>query len=179
MPTENIKHHDLLSSGELDPNPETPQEVSDRRRGIGGHRCRVSDHQRLDLHMKLTCRPSSTSGQLQGHKRAAHQKQAPAETSARSRKLHLLVNPLKDRSVKRESLPHPNGALRVVSQLPPTQRDIFLGGVGVDQHRQRAAPDGQPGDEGPELRWREEVHLLLGAVSVDVSEKYLSDLHGN
>lgn len=50
----------------------------------------------------------------------------------------------------------------MVPQLPFVLRDVRLGRVWMHQHRQRASPDGQPGDEGAELGGREQVHLEHG-----------------
>lgn len=66
--------------------------------------------------------------------------------------------------VQRQPLAHPDGALRMVAQVRLERRRgalalALLDGVGVDQHRERAAPDGEPRDEGAELRRREQVHL--------------------
>ena len=66
--------------------------------------------------------------------------------------------------VEGQALAHPDGALGVVPEVGLGVRDPRLpDGVGVDQRRQRAPVDGEPGDEGAELRRREEVHFFFFA----------------
>ena len=71
---------------------------------------------------------------------------------------------IKHTQVQRDLVPEPRRPLRVVAQLRlPLELPGPLGGrVRVDQRRQWAPPDDQPGDEGAELRGREEVHLEHG-----------------
>ena len=70
----------------------------------------------------------------------------------------------KTSQIQRQALAHPDGAVGVVAALAVVGRQLGLGlgGVGVDQHGQRAAPDGQPGDEGAELGRRVHAHLEHG-----------------
>lgn len=76
----------------------------------------------------------------------------------------LLPHRIKYTQIQRDLIAQPRRPLRVVAQLR-----LRLEGVGplgdrvrVDQRRQRAPPDDQPGDEGAELRGREEVYLEHG-----------------
>lgn len=56
--------------------------------------------------------------------------------------------------VQRDALAHPDGALGMVPQLDRGGRAV-LDGVRVDEHGERAPPDGEPRYEGAELRRRE------------------------
>ena len=51
--------------------------------------------------------------------------------------------------VQRHGVAHPRGALGVIA--------LVVAGVGMDQGRQRASMDHEPGDEGAELQRREDV----------------------
>jgi hypothetical protein len=86
--------------------------------------------------------------------------------------------------IQRNPLAHPHGALRVVAPLDG-RPVALLRRVRMHHRRQRAAPHGQPGHKGAELRRRVQVDLELGhgkralGLAVEAVDAQLGDFAGS